>query len=86
MVFLASWPERGAPAERLKGRKLFITARDDRDGSGTLRLPLIRAAFEKAPEPKRLVVLSGSAHAQFLFDTDQGERLLREIERFLTEP
>jgi pimeloyl-ACP methyl ester carboxylesterase len=86
MIFLSSWPERGAPAERLKGRKLFITARDDRDGSGTLRLPLIRAAFEKAPEPKRLVVLDGSAHAQFLFETSQGERLLREIEKFLGEP
>jgi pimeloyl-ACP methyl ester carboxylesterase len=86
MVFLASWPERGAPVERLKGRKLFITARDDRDGSGALRLPLIRAAFEKATEPKRLVLLPGSAHAQFLFDTNEAERLLREIERFLTEP
>jgi dienelactone hydrolase len=86
MVFLASWPERGAPARLLKGRKLFITARDDRDGSGSLRLPRIREAFEKAPEPKRLVLLDGSAHAQFLFDTPQGERLLREIEAFLSEP
>jgi len=85
-VFLASWPERGARAERLKGRKLFVTARDDRDGTGALRLPRIRDAFDRAPEPKRLVLLDGSAHAQFLFDTDQGGRLLREIERFLTEP
>jgi hypothetical protein len=28
-------------------------------------------------------VLEGSAHAQFLFDTDQGERVMREILRFL---
>jgi len=86
MVFLASWPERGAAAAKLQGRKLFITARDDRDGTGALRLPRIRAAFERAPEPKRLVLLDGSAHAQFLFDTDQGDRLLREIEKFLAEP
>jgi len=86
IVFLASWPERNSPIGELKGRKLFITARDDRDGTGALRLPNIRAAFERAPEPKRLVVLDGSAHAQFLFETGQGERLLREIEKFLTEP
>jgi len=86
IVFLASWPERHSPVGRLKGRKLFITARDDRDGTGALRLPDIRAAFEKAPEPKRLVLLDGSAHAQFLFETGQGERLLREIEKFLSEP
>jgi alpha-beta hydrolase superfamily lysophospholipase len=86
MVFLASWPERGAPAQRLKGSKLFITARDDRNGTGALRLPMIRAAFEKAPEPKRLVLLDGSAHAQFLFETDQGEKLMQEIEKFLAEP
>jgi dienelactone hydrolase len=86
MVFLASWPERGAPAAKLQGRKLFITARDDRDGTGALRLPRIRDAFERAPEPKRLVLLDGSAHAQFLFETDQGDRLLREIEKFLSEP
>jgi dienelactone hydrolase len=46
----------------------------------------IRDAFERTPEPKRLILLDGSAHAQFLFDTDQGDRLLREIEKFLTEP
>jgi pimeloyl-ACP methyl ester carboxylesterase len=86
MVFLASWPERGAPSQKLQGRKLFIAARDDRDGTGALRLPRIRDAFERTPEPKRLILLDGSAHAQFLFDTDQGDRLLREIEKFLTEP
>lgn len=86
MVFLASWPERGARAEALKGRKLFITARDDRDGTGALRLPRIRDAFDRAPEPKRLVLLDGSAHAQFLFETDQADRLMREIEKFLLEP
>ena len=41
---------------------------------------------EKASEPKELVILEGSAHAQFIFTTDQGERLMREILRFLSAP
>jgi pimeloyl-ACP methyl ester carboxylesterase len=73
------------PPEKLKGRKLFITARDDSDGA-VLRLPGIRQQFEKTSEPKELVILDGSAHAQALFETDQGERLMREILRFLSEP
>jgi pimeloyl-ACP methyl ester carboxylesterase len=71
--------------DRLAGRKLFITARDDANDSG-LRLPGIRAGYERAPQPKELVILDGSAHAQYLFDTDQADRLLREILRFLTAP
>ena len=70
-------------SEKLKGRKLFIVARDDVSGDGP-RLPRIRASFEKTPEPKELIVVDGSAHAQFLFDTDQGERVMREILRFLS--
>jgi hypothetical protein len=30
-------------------------------------------------------VLEGSAHAQRIFDTDQGDRVLREIVEFLSE-
>jgi hypothetical protein len=48
----------------VKGRKLFVTTRDDRSGEGTLRLTEIREQFERTPEPKHLVVLDGSAHAQ----------------------
>ena len=71
--------------ERMQGRKLFITSRGDTTGSGTLRLPRIREQYEQAPGPKELVVLEGAAHAQFIFETDQGERLMREILRFLSE-
>jgi pimeloyl-ACP methyl ester carboxylesterase len=71
--------------EKWKGRKLFIVARDDADEAG-LRLPRIRAHYEAAPDPKELIVLEGSAHAQYLFHTDQGERLMREILRFLSAP
>ena len=73
------------PAEKLKARTLFIVARDDTSGDGP-RLPGIRAQYEKAPEPKQLIILDGSAHAQYLFQTDQGERVMREILRFLSAP
>ena len=71
--------------EKWKARKLFIVARDDANDAGP-RLPKIRAQYEKAPDPKELVIVDGSAHAQFLFQTDQGERVMREILRFLSAP
>jgi pimeloyl-ACP methyl ester carboxylesterase len=81
LVFLAAAPN--GPAEKLKAGSLFIVARDDANADG-LRLPGIRSQFEKAPEPKELIVLEGSAHAQFLFQTDQADRVMREILRFLS--
>jgi pimeloyl-ACP methyl ester carboxylesterase len=83
LVLLAAWTDQ--PAEKIKGRKLFIVARDDANDDGP-RLPKIRENYEKCVGPKQLIILDGSAHAQFLFATDQGERLMREILRFLTEP
>ena len=83
LVLLAAWTDR--PAEKIKGRKLFIVARDDANVDGP-RLPKIRANYEKTVGPKELVILDGAAHAQFLFATDQGERLMSEILRFLSEP
>lgn len=72
--------------ESIKGRKLFILSRDDAGAGNAPRLPKIRAQYERAPQPKELVILDGSAHAQFIFQTDQGERLMREILRFLSAP
>ena len=71
-------------ATRLKGRKLFIIALGDTTGSGALRMTGFRQQYDKAPTPKQLIVLEGSAHAQYLFQTDQGPRLLQEIIRFLS--
>lgn len=68
----------------IKGRKLFMVARDDVRGGGVRRLDEIRRQFDAAPEPKELVVLEGEAHAQFLFDTDQAKRLMRTILDFLS--
>jgi pimeloyl-ACP methyl ester carboxylesterase len=81
VVFLGSAPN--GPADKLKSSTLFIVARDDANSDGP-RLPGIRAQYEKAPEPKELIILDGSAHAQFLFQTDQGDRVMREIVRFLS--
>jgi pimeloyl-ACP methyl ester carboxylesterase len=70
--------------QRMKGRKLFVTARNDPQADGTPRLVKIREQYEKAPEPKELLILEGAAHAQFLFETDQGARLMGAIVRFLS--
>jgi pimeloyl-ACP methyl ester carboxylesterase len=83
VVFLGAAPN--LPAEGLKSRALFIVARDDSNGAGP-RLPGIRAQYEKARGPKELIVLDGSAHAQFLFQTDQSARVMHEILRFLSMP
>jgi dienelactone hydrolase len=72
--------------ERLPGRKLFVVARGDVRGENVPRLPDIEEQYERAPEPKELLVVEGSAHAQHLFATDEGERLMREILRFLSAP
>lgn len=68
--------------ERLQGRKLFVVAHDDANDAGP-RLPEIRAKYERAPQPKELLILEGDAHAQFIFESDEGEVLLRAILRFL---
>src|ERR1700722_4968740 len=72
--------------ELIKGRKLFIVSRNDADGSGSLRLTEMREDYRKVSPPKRFVVFKGSAHAQFLFKTDQGDRLMKVILQFLSAP
>jgi pimeloyl-ACP methyl ester carboxylesterase len=74
------------PLIRMQGRKLFIISRHDIIGENTPRLPAIREQYEKASDPKEFLILEGSAHAQFIFATPQGERLMQEILRFLSAP
>ncbi len=83
LILLGATPE--GPPEKLKVRKLYIMTRDDTSGAGP-RLPGLRAHFDKAPDPKELIILEGSAHAQFIFGTEQGERVMLEILRFLSAP
>jgi len=75
----------GETPGKLKGRKLFLVARDDASASGP-RLPEISRSYARVPEPKKMVILNGSAHAQFIFHTDQGQLLLNTILEFLEEP
>lgn len=83
IVLLGAAPNLSAAT--LKSRTLFIVARDDANDAGP-RLPQIRAQYDKAPEPKQLIVVQGSAHAQFLFQTDQSGYVMHEIVRFLSMP
>jgi pimeloyl-ACP methyl ester carboxylesterase len=81
IVFLAS--NGGNHPEKLKGPKLYIVARDDKSGDG-LRLPEIRAHYARAPKPKKLVIVEGTAHAQFLFATGEGPKVLNKILKFVS--
>lgn len=81
LVFLSGAPN--GPAEKLKSPSLFLVARNDTSGDGP-RLPAIQQQFDKAPQPKSLIILEGSAHAQYLFQTDESDRVMREILRFLS--
>jgi alpha/beta superfamily hydrolase len=65
--------------ERLAVPKLFVTSQGDGLAAK------VREQYEKSPEPKDLMILQGSAHAQFLFQTDQGERLMKRILEFLSD-
>jgi pimeloyl-ACP methyl ester carboxylesterase len=58
---------------KLQGRKLFIVSRGDSFYSGVVE------DHAKAADPKKLIVLEGSAHAQHIFKTDQGDRVLADI-------
>ncbi len=82
LVLLGAAPN--GPADKLKSPVLYIVARDD--ASDGPRLPAIRAQYLKSPQPKRLIVVDGSAHAQFLFQTNQSARVMSEILRFLAAP
>lgn len=72
------------PPEKLKVPKLFILTRDDANADGP-RLPGFQAQYEKAPQPKKLLILDGSAHAQFMFQTELKDRVMSEILNFLAE-
>lgn len=80
-LVLLSAPPNG-PAEKLKSPVLFIVAQDDAIGGAPL-VQRIREAYERAPQPKKLMVLRGSAHAQFLFQTDQAQKVMQAILQWL---
>lgn len=66
------------PGNMKANRILFIASRHE-----SLE-PTIRQQYERAPEPKKLTVLPGSAHAQNIFATKEGPHLADVIVHFLT--
>lgn len=66
----------------MQRRKLFMTTPRRANAAGP-RLPAIQERYERAPGRKELIVLDGSAHAQFIFATGASERLMHDIPRFL---
>ena len=67
-----------ATPERVGGDKLVVASEHEP------AVDRIKALYEKMPEPKRLVLLPGTAHAQHIFATEQGERLTATITDFLS--
>jgi pimeloyl-ACP methyl ester carboxylesterase len=66
-----------AHPERLVGPVLFIASRDEPAAAA------VTAAYERAPQPKRLLLLPGSAHGQYILATEQAERLMTTVAEFL---
>ena len=68
-----------AEPERLGVSSVFILS----DGEpGAQR---VRDDFRRAPEPKRLIVLPGAAHAQHVFATAEGEHLTQVLVDILAD-
>ena len=66
-----------ANPQDLRGPTLFIASQDE---------PVIAQVTEqyrRAPEPKHLVLLTGTAHGQHILATDQAERLRTAVAEFL---
>ncbi len=83
LILLAATPI--ANPEQMQARKLFVVTRGDSRGGGALRLPGVQDQFDRAAAPKELLVLDGSAHAQHIFESEQGEALMEEILKFLAD-
>ena len=64
--------------ERMKAESILFIASE-----GEAMVPRVEDQYERAPDPKRLVLLPGDAHAQHIFRTDQAEPLTELILEFL---
>lgn len=67
------------PEKMRASRIVYITAEGDPSLART------RQQYDRAPDPKRLELLTGNAHAQHIFKTDQAEVLNAAIVAALTE-
>jgi len=64
------------PESMKAGRFLYVASRDEP------MAPSVAKQFERAPEPKRMEWLEGSAHAQHVFKSDQAARLTALVLEF----
>ena len=71
LILLAHAPIRRP--QDLQGRKLFLVSGGDRLSRS------VQQQYEAAPQPKKLVVLAGDAHAQHIFRTDHADELTQLI-------
>ena len=76
LILLAHSPIRRP--QDLKGNKLFIVSAGDRLSRS------VKQQYEDAPQPKKLVVLDGNAHAQHIFRTDRADELTKLIVDWLS--
>lgn len=67
------------PGKIRADRVLFVASEEEGAVS------MIKEQYRRAPEPKRLEFLRGSAHARHIFKTDQAEALTGLILQFLAE-
>ena len=77
LILLAHSPIR--EPDRLTGDKLFVVSKSDGIRGR------VEQQFAQAPEPKKLVLLDGSAHAQHIFKTTQSDELTRLILEWLAD-
>lgn len=76
----------GARPDQVKARKiLVVAARDDQRSAGERRWPNIEAGYKRVPVPKSVLLLEGTAHAQAIFDTPDGDAVTAAILQFLSE-
>lgn len=76
LVLLSPMPIRN-PGDLHANSILYIASRNEG------LAPTVRSQYERAPQPKKLVLLPGSAHAQNIFDTAQAQHLSDTIVNFL---
>ena len=78
LILLAHSPV--SQPNKLTGKKLFIVSRGD--GIRTS----VQQQYDAAPEPKKLLILDGNAHAQHIFRTPHSDALQDAIVGWLSEP
>lgn len=72
-------PVRGNPMVDQPVRKLFIVSEEEKS------FKKVNGLFEGSTEPKELMTIPGSAHAQFLFFGSDREKVTNTIVEFITK-